>query len=523
MGIFELTIGLLLVAAYLARLARWLKAPYPALLALAGTVAAFIPGVPETALDPALALALFVAPTLLDAAYDASPRDLHNQWTSVVGLAIVAVALTVGAVALAARAMMPALPWAVAIALGAIVAPPDASAAEAVLRQVRLPHRLMVILEGESLFNDAVALLIYRFAVIAAMTGAVALAGLPLVLAFTCGGGVLLGMALAWLFLRAAASLSDDMPIWIMVQFLAVFGVWLLADALGLSPIITVVAFAMTLSRLAPLRMDAQHRISSYAVWEVAVFVLNALAFLLIGLQLRVILGRLDGAMWGSVAFALGILAVVILVRLAWVMAWVAALRIRHDHFHALPGGRPSWRGGLLVSWCGMRGIVTVAAALALPAAFPYRDFVVLSAVVVSVGTLVLQGLSLRWLIERLGLEDDDSMALEVRRARIAVSEAALRALDHHPDGAALGTLRDEFSGRLAAAQMNEIVAGGIDAVAALRGAVAAQRQALDRLRRSGEIGDAAFQAVVEEVDVVELSADPRLRPSLLPASGGAA
>ena len=515
MGIFELTIGLLLVAAYLAHLARWLKAPYPALLALAGTVAAFIPGVPEAALDPALALVLFVAPTLLDAAYDASPRELHNNWISVVGLAILAVVLTVVAVAVAAKAMVPALPWAVAIALGAVVAPPDASAAEAVLRQVRLPHRLMVILEGESLFNDAVALLIYRFAVVAAVTGAVSLAGLPLVLLLTCGGGVLLGVALAWLYMRVGFSLSDDMPLWIMVQFLAVFGVWLLADALALSPIITVVAFAMTLSRAAPLRLDAQHRISSYAVWDVAVFVLNALAFLLIGLQLRDILGRIDGAMWSSVAFALGVLAVVILVRLLWVMAWVAGLQIRHDHFRPLIGGRPSWRGGLLVSWCGMRGIVTVAAALALPASFPYRDYVMLSAVAVAVGTLVLQGLSLRWLIERLGLEDDDSMTREVRRARIAVSEAALRTLEDHPDRGALVTLRQEFAVRLAAAQAGEAFEGGIDAVAALRSAIAAQRQALNHLRRSGAIGEAAFQSVVEEVDVVELSADPRLRPSL--------
>jgi CPA1 family monovalent cation:H+ antiporter len=310
MGIFELTILLLLVAAFLVRVARWLRAPYPSLLALAGTLAAFVPGVPKTTLDPSLALALFVAPTLLDAAYDASPRDLRNHWSGVVSLAFVAVVVTVAAVAVAARAMIPDLPWAAAIALGAIVAPPDASAAEAILREIRLPHRLMVILEGESLFNDAVALVIYRLAVIGAMTGVVSSTLLPLTLIVSYGGGALLGIVLARLYLRLAAFVADDVPIWVMAQFLGTFGVWLLAEAAGISPIITVVAYAMTLSRLAPLGMDATHRISAYAVWDVVVFVLNALAFLLIGLQLRDIGVRLDGALLGYIGFAVAVLLV---------------------------------------------------------------------------------------------------------------------------------------------------------------------------------------------------------------------
>ena len=171
MPVFELVITLLLVGAVLAAVARRMNAPYPALLALAGAALALLPNVPTVMLDPRLALTLFVAPVLLDAAFDSSPRDLKRHWRAVTGLALVAVGLTVVAVAVVARWMVPELPWPAAIALGAIVAPPDAAAATAVLRQLRAPHKVFVILEGESLFNDATALLTYRLAVTAAVTG----------------------------------------------------------------------------------------------------------------------------------------------------------------------------------------------------------------------------------------------------------------------------------------------------------------------------------------------------------------
>src|SRR4051812_6182546 len=168
---FEVVIGLLFVGAVLSIGARRANLPYPALLALTGAGLALVPNVPRVVLDPELALTLFVAPVLLDASFDSSPRDLKENWRQITGLALLAVGATVAAVAVVARACQPGLPWAAAIALGAIVAPPDAAAATAVLKQLRLPHRLLVILEGESLFNDASALLIYRFAVVAALTG----------------------------------------------------------------------------------------------------------------------------------------------------------------------------------------------------------------------------------------------------------------------------------------------------------------------------------------------------------------
>ncbi len=193
MAVFELVLALLFGGVALALLAPRLGVPWPALLALAGAALAFVPGVPEVALDPELALALFVAPVLLDAAYDASSRDLRDNWAPVGGLVLGAVGLTVVAVAVVARWLEPSLPWAAAVALGAIVAPPDAAAAAAVLRQVRLPHRVMVILEGESLLNDATALLIYRVAV-GAVAGGLMAWTVPM-LALSAAGGVLLGLA----------------------------------------------------------------------------------------------------------------------------------------------------------------------------------------------------------------------------------------------------------------------------------------------------------------------------------------
>ena len=512
---FEIVVALLLAGALLAALARRIGAPYPALLALAGTLGAVVPGLPEVALDPELALALFVAPALLDAAFDASPRDLRDNLLPVGGLAVVAVLLTTGAVAVVARWLVPEMPWAAAIALGAVVAPPDASAAAAVLRQVRPPHRILVILEGESLFNDATALLVFRLAVAAAATGTFSpWEALP-TLALTCGGGAVLGIALARLYMRATRWLLDDLSVTIVVQFLATFAVWLLAEALHLSAIITVVAYAMQIARLAPVRTGARHRIASYAVWEVAVFVLNALAFILIGLQLRGILARLDGDAWEAAAFAGAACLTVLAARFAWVMGYNTAVRWKNRRFGAStrrPMLLPTWQGGVIISWCGMRGIVTLAAGLALPEGFPFRDLILLTAFCVVLVTLCAQGLTLRWLLGRLGLEDDGSVEREVELARAETARAALTALAEAPPDAAAALLRREYEARL-------LPSGEEGArLAALQGAaVGAQRRCLDALRSGGRIGDDAFHQMEEEIDLLELTADPRLRP------GGAA
>jgi Na+/H+ antiporter len=507
MAVFELILSLLLGGVGLALLAPRLGVPWPALLALAGAALAFVPGVPEVALEPELALALFVAPILLDAAYDASLRDLRDNWAPVGGLVLGAVGLTVAAVAAVSRWLEPSLPWAAAVALGAIVAPPDAAAAAAVLRQVRLPHRVMVILEGESLINDASALLIYRLAVGAVAAGITAWT-VPL-LALTAVGGVILGVALARLYLAVTMRIEAGAPS-VVLQFLSTFGVWLLAEALGLSAVLTMVAFAITLARLVPGRMGARERRATYAVWDVAVFVLNVLAFILIGLQLRGILDRLDGQPGRYAGFALAVLAVVIVVRVAWVMGYHAAARWKERRFGTrarrplLPG---TVQGGIVIAWCGMRGIVTLAAAQALPAGFPARDLIVFAAFCVVLGTLVLQGVTLRPLLSRLALPRDESVEAEVALARMEAARAALDALaaDTSWDGEARRFLEREYQARLQASGRPGGEATGISDLGALRRvALTAERTRVAALRLEERIGDSAFQRVEEELDWAE-------------------
>ncbi|HWF98981.1 MAG TPA: sodium:proton antiporter [Steroidobacteraceae bacterium] len=531
MALFELVIALLLVGAVLSLWADRLGVPYPALLALAGAALALIPSTPRVILDPQLALALFVAPILLDAAYDASPRDLKRNFAAVSSLAVAAVLATLLAVALVIHRIVPGMSWAAALTLGAIVAPPDASAAVAVLRRLRPPHRMVVILEGESLFNDAGALLAYRVAATAAMTGVIeGWSVVPLFL-LTCGGGVVAGIVLARFYLWATRRVRD-IPISVMLQFIGTFAVWVLASRIGLSSIITMIAYAMTLARRAPGRVDARRRISSYAVWDVAVFVLNVLAFVLIGLQLRDIRTRVPQTQWHVYLWsAAAVCATVILVRLFWVMShnriahWGLRRRQathRASEQHGRPMTMPTLGGGLVISWCGMRGIVTLAAAMALPdgsasTAFPDRDLILFCAFAVVLVTLVLQGMTLRPLMAWIGLKDDGSVDREVRLARVETARAALKALDGPRDSQSLEILRREYEARIRLGETESqhpgVTPSGATLAQALQRAVAAQRRALVELRARSVIGDDAFHLAEEEIDLLELTADERVRP----------
>jgi CPA1 family monovalent cation:H+ antiporter len=528
MALFEIVIALLLAGAVLSLWADRLGIPYPALLALAGVALALIPGTPQIVLDPQLALALFVAPILLDAAYDASPRDLKRNFAAVSSLAIAAVVVTIVAVAIVIHRIVPGMSWPVALTLGAIVAPPDASAAVAVLRRLRPPHRMVVILEGESLFNDAGALLAYRVAATAAITGVVAGWSIVPLFLLTCGGGVIAGIVLARVYLWATRRV-EDIPVSVMLQFVGTFSVWLLASRIGLSAIITMIVYAMTIARRAPGRIGARHRISSYAVWEVVVFVLNVLAFVLIGLQLRAIRTRVPDSQWHVYLWsAAAVCATVILARLLWVMSYntIARWKLRRRRARSAGGGRPMTMptpgGGLVVAWCGMRGIVTLAAAMALPdgsasTAFPYRDLILFCAFAVVLVTLVVQGMTLRPLMAWVGLKDDGSVDRELRLARVETARAALKALDGPHDSASLETLRREYAARIRLGEAERAdtpaARSGATLAEALRQAVAAQRRTLLELRAHSVIGDDAFHMAEEELDLLELTADERIRP----------
>jgi CPA1 family monovalent cation:H+ antiporter len=510
-AVFELVIGLLLAGALLAGLARQMKVPYPALVALTGAALALIPGTPVVVLDPQLALALFVAPVLLDAAFDSSPRDLKENWRAVLGLALAAVVLTVAAVALVARWVFPALSWPAAIALGAIVAPPDAAAATAVLKQLRPPHRLLVILEGESLFNDASALLIYRMAVAAAVTGSVSFStGVPMLAAASLGS-VLLGAVLSRVLLFVTGRIQD-VATSVIVQFLSTFGIWMLAERLRLSGIITVVVMAILTARSAPSRMPARLRVPSYAVWEVAVFVLNVLAFILIGLQLKPILQRLSGPQLVTyLVTAAAVCAAVMAVRFLWVMGYTLVGQWLGRP--ARDGSRrpDSPREAVAVAWCGMRGIVTLAAALALPADFPHRDLILFTSFAVVLGTLVIQGMTLSPLMRLLGLEDDGTVGREIRLARAETARAALAEVATAEGDEMAPLLRRKLEGRL---QRAESAAGDptIDRADGYTGLLkrtqSAERRVLVDLRARGVIGDDAFHRVEEELDWAELNTE---------------
>jgi monovalent cation/hydrogen antiporter len=509
MSELEQLLGLFVAAVVLAAAARRAGAPYPVFLAVGGAMLAFLPAAPSFSLPPELALALFVAPTLLDAAFDASLRDLKDNWVPVTGLVVVAVGLTTIAVAVVVRAIVPAMPWAPAIALGAIVAPPDAVAATAVLRPLRPPHRLLTILQGESLLNDASALLIYRLAVGAVAADGFAAGAVAPTFLLAVAGSVVVGPALGWLTLRLMDRI-DHVPTSIILQFVATFGVWILAEQVGLSGVLTMVCYAMTVAQTAPERIPARIRMPTNAVWETVVFALNLLAFIFIGLQIRPILASLGADRGRYLAAAAAVLVTVIVVRPAWHMTFNAVVRWRDRRFGFHPPRpmlRPTVGSGLIISWSGMRGIVSLAAALALPAAFPYRDLIVLTAFAVVLGTLVLQGLTLKPLLRALNLHDDDPVGREINAAREQALRAALASLAAGASPVA-AAVRQEFRAHLAHDRHDSRPDGSVrTAHGELHDrALQAARQAVHTMRGSHAIGDDAFHRVEEELDWLEMS-----------------
>jgi monovalent cation/hydrogen antiporter len=506
----EQLLGLFVAAVILAAAARRVGAPYPVFLALGGALLAFLPVASSFTLPPELVLALFVAPILLDAAYDASLRDLRDNWAPVTGLVVFAVGFTTAAVAVVVRTLIPTMPWAPAIVLGAVVAPPDAVAATAVLRPLRPPHRLLTILEGESLLNDASALLIYRLAVGAVATSGFSIAAVAPTFLLAVTGSVVVGPALGWLTLKVMDRVQH-VPTAIILQFVSTFGLWMLAEHLGLSGVLTMVCYAITVAQTAPERIPARIRIPAYAVWETVVFALNILAFIFIGLQIRPILESLEAADRGRYfAVAGAVLLTVIVVRFAWHMPFNAVVRWRHRRFGFHPPRpmlRPTIGTGLIISWAGMRGIVSLAAALALPSAFPYRDLIVLTAFSVVVGTLVIQGLTLKPLLRALDLHDDDPVGRELRAARERALRAGLAsfARDESPVADAV---RQEFTAHLTDQRANGDAGDPTRSAHSElhRGALQAARQAVLAMRANDEIGDDAFHQIEEELDWLEMA-----------------
>lgn len=505
MNLFETLLVLLFGATVLSVLARRLNVPYPTLLAVGGAVVAFLPGVPRFDLPPELLLAVFVAPVLLDAAYDTSLRDLRKNWQAVLSLVVVAVGLTTVAVAVTTRLLFPDLPWAAAIALGALVAPPDAVAALAVMRQVNPPYRLRKILEGESLLNDASALLIYTLAVSAVTTGSFDASRVLPTFLLTVFGSAAVGWVLSWPT-GLLVNRIDDAPTAVVFQFVLTFALWVVAERLGLSAVVTVVVFGLSAGRRTAPALSAHLRVPTFAVWDAATFVLNILAFTLIGLQLGPIVERPDGAEFRhSLLSALALLGVVIVVRLVWAVGYALLKGRKKGGTHPPATASLAAKNGLVIGWSGMRGIVTLATALALPEGFPGRDFMQLAAFVVVLGTLVVQGLTLRPLLLWLKLPADRTVETEASLARYAALKAAMRALKRNPVPAAQ-RLREEYRASLSIARSGGDLASLPDN-ALRREVLGHSRTALDDLRRVGTIGDDAYRQVEAELDILELMA----------------
>jgi monovalent cation/hydrogen antiporter len=430
--------ALLLGVAALAVLARVLGVPYPITLVVGGSVIGFIPGVPEVELEPDLVLLIFLPPLLYGAAFFTSLRDLRTNARAIALLSIPLVGVTMVAVAVVAHEVI-GLGWGESFVLGAIVSPTDAVAPTEIMRRIGAPRRLVTVVEGENLTNDWTALVLYRFAVAAVVTGSFSLVEATGKFVLTGLGGLLVGLV-AGRIIREVRSRLDDPPTEITISILSGYAAYLPAEELGASGVIAAVTVGIYMGWHTPQLTTPIMRIQGVSVWEILTFLLNAVLFLLIGMQLPTVIEDISGYSAGELIFwGLLISAVVIVVRLLW--GFTVPYLIRALDRRAIQRARrASWQQRLVIGWAGMRGSVSLAAALALPletdagAPFPARELIILLAYVVILVTLVGQGLTLGPLIRRLGVEDDGSEEREEVLARVRLAEAAIARIEELTD-----------------------------------------------------------------------------------------
>jgi monovalent cation/hydrogen antiporter len=410
----EILLALLAVAAGAVWVARALEIPYPFLLVLAGVGVGYLPGVSEIVIEPDVIFLVFLPPLLHAAGWLSSPRHLRTYATGVTLLAGVLVLLTTGAVAVVAHAVIPGLSWGAAFVLGAIVSATDTVAATSVFRRLGVPERVVALVEGESLVNDGTALVLYRTAVPAAVAGAFSLGDAVHDFLLVGTGGAALGLAVGWLVRRLRCRIDDDL-IEITVTLLTAYLAFIGAEELGLSGVLAAVVSGLYLGARSSQDLSAGTRLKAYSFWEVLVFLLESVLFILIGLQFQSVLDALDDRSAGElIGWAAAVCGTVIGVRLVWVML--------------VPGLGPfSRRERAVVAWSGMRGAIALAAALALPLDVPQRDALLFVTLAVIAVTLGLQGLTLPLLINRLGVEEDAGTDERIKSlARFRTVEAAL-------------------------------------------------------------------------------------------------
>jgi CPA1 family monovalent cation:H+ antiporter len=512
-------LALILAVATLLAIAPALRIPYPILLVLGGLVLGLVPGMPEFELEPELVFFGVLPPLLYSAAFFTSLRDLRSSVKPIGLLAVGLVIATTVGVAVVAHEFIDDLSWASAFVLGAIVSPTDPIAATAIARRFGVPGRLVMIVEGESLVNDGTGLVLYRVAVAAVVAGSFSAfytGGLFLV---SVGGGIAVGLAVGWLVRQIRVRL-DNPPAEITISLLTGYVAFIPAELMGVSAVLAAVTAGIYLGWYTPELTNAQVRLQALAVWEIVQYLLNALLFVLIGLQLPVVvdaLGEYSAAtlLWYGVVVS----ATVIALRFAWVFVVLYAPK-------KIAGRMANWRGGVFVSWAGMRGAVSLAAALALPltidsgAPFPGRDLILFLTFAVILATLVGMGLTMPLVIRALRLEDDGIEAREDAKARIHAAEAALARLEElleedwvRDDTAERlrGAYRfrtTRFRARLDGDDDGSIENRSQDYQRLRRELLDAERDALVQLRRSGVISNDVWIRVARDLDLEDQRLD---------------
>jgi CPA1 family monovalent cation:H+ antiporter len=512
-------LGLLAGATVLVVLAQVVTVPYPILLVIGGLVLSLTPGLPDVVLAPELVLLIFLPPLLFSAAFFSSLRDLRADAQAISSLAIGLVLVTTVTVAVAAHHVV-GLPWAAAFVLGAIVSPTDPVAATAIAGRLSAPRRVVTIVEGESLINDGSALVAYRFAVTAVVSGSFSVWEAGLEFLVSVAGGAAIGLALGWLIHRFERWM-DDAPTEIFVSLVAAYFAYIPAELLHVSGVIAAVAAGVYLGWHSPSLMSPATRLQAFGLWDVLVFVLNVALFILIGLQLPVVVQAIEGQSAGELLLYAGVIsAAVILTRLAWVFpaTWLprrlsARRRVRDP--------MPPLGSVFLVGWIGMRGAVALAAALAVPleteagAPFPGRNLILFLAFSVILSTLLLQGLTLPPLIRRLGLAGQRQDDWRDDEARLRAAEAALARID---ELAAEDWVRDDtlerlrglydyrrrrFAARFDGGTADEDYEARSAAFQRLRRElIEAERDAVVDLRRKGVITEEVMRRIERDLDL---------------------
>jgi monovalent cation/hydrogen antiporter len=516
-GDFEIFLAALFVSvAGLNAIAKWLDVPYPIPLVLGGLVLGLLPGMPEIELEPDLVLLIFLPPLLYSAAFFSDLRELRTNMRPISMLAIGLVLLTTCLVAVVGHEVLE-LSWEMAFVLGAIVSPTDPVAATTIMRRLGAPRRLVNIIEGESLVNDASALVAYKVAVTAAVAGTFSVVDAGLEFIGAVAGGVAIGLAVGFVVGEIRRRL-DDIPTEITISLLTAYAAFIPADELDLSGVLAAVTAGIYLGWMAPEVSTPQMRLQGFAVWEILVFLLNAVLFILIGLQLQVIGPELDAYGAGELAgYAAVVCATVIGARFLWGFTVTYLIRAI-DRREIQRARRASWQMRVVASWAGMRGAVSMAAALALPEGLPGRDLILFITFAVILVTVVGQGLTLPALIRRLGVEEDgaEEEAEEVR-ARLVAARAALARLDElvledWTRDETIERVRGLYEFRMRrfkvrAGKMEseeDIEERSMTYQRMMRDIYTVQRRAVVELRNGGEISNDVMHRVERELDLEE-------------------